>query len=112
MKKFFDANVFVYAYTASPLKGEARSQLQHGGQTDALALAEAFAVIKHITKSHAYAQKTVRRIMAQCEVVPVTQSDVFNATKIRYLRMNDAIHLVCSQGCELVTYDKDFEKHK
>lgn len=112
MKNFFDANVLVYAYTDSAKKQESRKLLAQGGVTDTLALAEAFGAIRRITKNHEYAQKTVRTIMGQLEVMDVTQETLFLAIKIKNLHITDAIHLVCSQGCNFITFDRDFDRHK
>ncbi len=112
MKKFIDANVFVYAYTDSPFKHEAREYLQLPAKTDALVLAETFGALKRITKNHHYAEQTLKQIMSAHEIIPVTQSEVFAALKITDSSIGDAIHIVCANGAEIVTFDQDFKRRK
>ena len=110
MKKFFDANVLVYAYTDSEKKHEARALIEEGGVTDAFAIAEAFGAIRRITKNHLYAQISARTMMGQLTILDVTQAHIFAAIKNQDQHIIDAIHLVCSEGHDFISFDKDFEE--
>lgn len=113
--RFIDATIITLAFTPNDKRERCRDVLREGGLTNCLVLMESFNCIERITKNRRLATDTIRSLLGNLEVVPISDNLVFEAlrrTEKYNLKIYDLVHYITAllRGCSsFVSYDSDFD---